>query len=62
MSAPEVRLGEMNPRRAVVVLGDQVAMSRVAVMVVFRPRLVPRARRASAPLSRRSLRREEIRG
>jgi hypothetical protein len=55
MSAPRGRLGDTNPRRAVVVLGHQVAMPRRAVMVVFRPRLAPRARRASAPLSRRCL-------
>jgi hypothetical protein len=55
MSAPRGRIGDTNPRRAVVVLGHQVALPRRAVMVVFRPRLVPRARRASAPLSRRCL-------
>jgi hypothetical protein len=55
MSASRGRLGDTNPRRAVVVLGHQVAMPRRAVMVVFRPRLAPRARRASAPLSRRCL-------
>ena len=55
MSPPGGRLGDANPRRAVVVLGHQVAMPRRAVMVAFRPRLVPRARRAWESLSHRRL-------